>query len=475
MSLLLIAFIAGVLTVLAPCILPLLPVVVGGSLDNKGGVSLTRAIVVVSSLAVSIILFTLLLKASTLFIDIPERVWGYISGSIIIFFGLISLFPELWEKLPFVAKWSADSNMVLGKGFMKKSVWGDIIVGASLGPVFSTCSPTYFVILATVLPVSFALGLVYLLAYTIGLSLALLAIVFVGQKIMGKLGVAANPYGKFKRILGVLFLIVGIAIISGQDKVFERSILDNGFFDVTKVELQLLGSGTAVSPVAPPPPQTESVNAPAPSATPTQVKATMDEVLTVKAPIQIVEKNPMKKEIPLPIKLPAPVVATKTSTYKSISEKAKIYTQVPELSGIGGYINTGGNPISLADYKGKSVVLVDFWTYSCINCQRTLPYITSWYEKFKDKGLVVVGVHTPEFVFERVAKNVEDATKKWAINYPVVLDNDYATWNAFANRYWPHVYLVDINGYIVYDHIGEGNYFETEEAIKKALEERNFR
>jgi cytochrome c biogenesis protein CcdA len=241
MSLLIIAFIAGILTVLAPCILPLLPVVVGGSLDNKGGgVSLKRAFVVIVSLSLSLIVFTLLLKVSTLFINIPPDTWKWVSGSIIIFFGLISIFPKLWESLPFVARWSQESNMALGKGYQKKNVWGDIIIGASLGPVFSTCSPTYFVILATVLPVSFALGLVYLAAYVVGLSLSLLAIAFVGQKLMGKLGVVADPHGKFKRGLGVLFLLVGIAILTGYDKQLQLNILNSGFYDVTQVEQKLL-------------------------------------------------------------------------------------------------------------------------------------------------------------------------------------------------------------------------------------------
>lgn len=161
--------------------------------------------------------------------------------------------------------------------------------------------------------------------------------------------------------------------------------------------------------------------------------------------------------------------------YLSATEKAVLYKKPAELTGIDGYINTGGSPIKISDYKGKSVVLVDIWTYSCINCQRTLPYITSWYGKYKDKGLVVIGVHTPEFAFEHVQKNVEDATKRFGITYPVVLDNNYETWNAFGNRFWPRKYLIDIDGYIVYDHIGEGDYDKTELAIQKALMERSAR
>ncbi len=469
MSLLLIAFIAGVLTVLAPCILPLLPVIVGGSLDGKpgevkGAVSLKRALVVTSSLAVSVIVFTLLLKASTLFINIPQEVWAYISGSIIIFFGLISVFPKVWESIPFVAKWNQDSNMVLGKGYQKKSIWGDIIIGASLGPVFSTCSPTYFVILATVLPVSFALGTTYLLAYTVGLSLALLVIAFLGQKLMSKLGVVADPHGKFKRMLGLLFLIVGIAIFTGYDKKVEANILTSGFYDITKVEQKLLQSRDTAPTLAPLP----DLGAPTPDAVP---QGGAGELMMASNTDKTSAMTDTKANgITKPTTAPKPAIH-----YLTANEKSVYYKPSAEITGVDGYINTGGAPIKISDYKGKAVVLVDFWTYSCINCQRTLPYVTSWYGKYKDKGLVIIGVHTPEFAFERVQSNVETAMKKFGIDYPVVLDNKYATWNAFGNQYWPRKYLIDIDGYIIYDHIGEGEYDKTEMAIQKALMERSDR
>ncbi|HEY6021335.1 MAG TPA: redoxin family protein, partial [Candidatus Paceibacterota bacterium] len=121
--------------------------------------------------------------------------------------------------------------------------------------------------------------------------------------------------------------------------------------------------------------------------------------------------------------------------------------------------------------RGK-VVLVDFWTYSCINCLRTLPYEKELYDKYKDQGLVIVGVHTPEFAFEHVESNVADAVKRLGITYPVVLDNDYKTWGAFSNQYWPREYLIDMDGYVVYDHAGEGDYDKTESAVQAALAER---
>ena len=142
----------------------------------------------------------------------------------------------------------------------------------------------------------------------------------------------------------------------------------------------------------------------------------------------------------------------------------------PELAQISAYINT--DPVKLSDLKGR-VVLVDFWTYSCINCIRTIPYLNAWYEKYADDGLVIVGVHSPEFAFEKDYNNVKAAVGKFEIKYPVVQDNDKGTWNAYENRYWPRKYLIDDEGYIRYDHIGEGGYAETEKVIQELLSERS--
>ena len=141
---------------------------------------------------------------------------------------------------------------------------------------------------------------------------------------------------------------------------------------------------------------------------------------------------------------------------------------MPEFIGIKSWLNSA--PLTPADLKGK-VVLIDFWTYSCINCIRTLPYVTSWHEKYKDKGFTVIGVHTPEFAFEKIENNVRDAIKRYAVTYPVPLDNDYGTWNSYGNRYWPAHYLFDAEGRLRYTHFGEGKYDETERNIRSLLEE----
>src|SRR3989338_6102297 len=163
---------------------------------------------------------------------------------------------------------------------------------------------------------------------------------------------------------------------------------------------------------------------------------------------------------------------TMPSKYLSAEAKSKQYELAKEITTPDGFINTDGKPITINGLIGKKVILVDFWTYSCINCQRTTPYLNAWYEKYKDKGFVIIGVHTPEFEFEKDYNNVKTAVEKFGIKFPVVLDNDFSTWNAYKNRYWPRKYLIDIDGYVVYDHIGEGGYEETEKKIQEALTER---
>jgi thiol-disulfide isomerase/thioredoxin len=141
-------------------------------------------------------------------------------------------------------------------------------------------------------------------------------------------------------------------------------------------------------------------------------------------------------------------------------------TAAPDFTGIDRWHNSP--PLTLGQLRGK-VVLVDFWTYSCINCIHTIPYVKEWDRKYRDQGLVVVGVHTPEYPFERDAKNVADAIKRFDIRYPVAQDNRYDTWRAYGNEYWPALYLIDANGKVVYTRYGEGGYDKTEAAIRTAL------
>jgi len=152
-------------------------------------------------------------------------------------------------------------------------------------------------------------------------------------------------------------------------------------------------------------------------------------------------------------------------------EKAKMYEVGQEISTPDAFINVDEITVAGEIEKGN-IVLIDFWTYSCINCQRTIPYLRAWNEQYADLGLTIIGVHTPEFEFEKELANVQRAVDQFGVTWPVVLDNDFSTWRAYKNRYWPRKYLIDIDGFIVYDHIGEGGYETTEAKIVELLEER---
>lgn len=415
MFFILISFVAGVLTVLAPCVLPLLPVIVGGTLSGTEKRRKSKPYIIAGSLALSVIVFTLILKASTVFIGVPEIFWKIVSGVIVIVFGLSLLFPHVWEKvtIKFNLLISRKSNKVLATGVKKESFWGDVIIGAALGPVFSSCSPTYFVILATVLPASFLLGLINLTAYAVGLGGALLIIGLLGERLVSKLEWVSNPDGYFKRGLGIVFLIVGVAVIAGLDKKFQTYVIAQGIFDPAKLEEKLIALSEGKEEAK-----------------------------------KMIEGGMLTKEM-----------------------KEKTFEKYKEIKDPAGFVNSD-KPFTLAELVGKKVILLDIVTYSCINCQRTFPYLNSWHEKYNDRGLQIVAIHTPEFAFEKDIDNVREAMKKFGIKFPVVLDNNYSTWNAYGNRYWPRKYLIDIDGYIRYDHIGEGAYEETEGMIKKLLLER---
>ncbi|HCH34711.1 MAG: Cytochrome C biogenesis protein transmembrane region [Candidatus Saccharibacteria bacterium GW2011_GWC2_48_9] len=400
MFLLLGAFFAGMITVFAPCIFALLPVIVGGSISGNVE-DKRRPLIITASLAVSLIVFTVLLKATTLFIDISPEVITYISGGIIVGVGILTLFPQIYERIILFFNLQAKSQQLLGKGSRKGAAIGAIITGAALGPVFSSCSPVYAYLIATVLPVNFGLAMLYIVAYVIGLSIMLLLIGFIGQKLVRKMRFAANPRGWFQRTIAILFIVVGLLIITGYDKQFQTFISQNTPFDFDGLSAKLIPA--------------------------TSDRESKSGVLNVE-----------------------PYAA-------------------PELTGLQDWINS--DPQTIEELEGK-VVLIDFWTYSCINCIRTQPYLKSWYETYKDSGFEIIGVHAPEFAFERSKENVENATEKAGLKYPIALDNNFSTWAAYENQYWPATYLIDAEGQVRRYHAGEGQYKETEQAIRQLLEEK---
>jgi cytochrome c biogenesis protein CcdA/thiol-disulfide isomerase/thioredoxin len=398
MLLLLGALFAGMLTVLAPCVLPLLPVIIGGSVTGDTR-SYRRPFIIAASLAVSLILFTLLLKATSLLINIPPASITLISGAIIIIIGILTLYPDLYERIIIKLGIQPRSQQLLGVGLTQRNQYiGPIITGAALGPVFSSCSPVYAYVLATILPTNFAEAMVYIVAYVLGLSAALLVIGVLGQRFVRRLSWASNPKGTFQRVVAILFIVVGLMVFTGYDKKFQTFVSERTPFDFDGLSAKLI---------------------------PARGAEQSGEALNVEP------------------------------------------YDAPEFTGIEKWINS--EQLSLKeDLKGK-VVLVDFWTYSCINCIRTQPYLRGWNDLYKDSGLTIVGVHAPEFAFEKVPANVEKAAREAKLTYPIALDNSFATWNAYENQYWPAHYLIDAEGQVRRVHSGEGEYKETEDAIRQLL------
>lgn len=402
MLLLLGAFIAGMLTVLAPCVLPLLPVIIGGSVSGDTS-NKKRPLIISVSLAVSLIIFTLLLKASALLIDLDEKKIGYVSGTIVILLGLSMLFPFFYEKISSKMGFASKSQELMRKGSKQKSpIVGSVITGAALGPVFSSCSPVYAYIIATILPANFGEAMAYIVSYVLGLSLILFLVSTYSRRFISKIKWAANPRGIFQRSLAIIFIVVGVLVFTGTTKDVQTWVSRNTPFDFDGVSANL-----------------------------------------------IPDKSDRK---------------SKSGIYNVEAYDA------PDFTGIDSWLNS--EPLKIDDLKGK-VVLVDFWTYSCINCIRTQPYLKSWYENYSDDDFEIIGVHAPEFSFEKVKKNVEKATKEAGLKYPIALDNGFSTWNNYQNQYWPASYLIDAKGKVRRVHFGEGGYKETEEAIRGLIEERD--
>ena len=397
----LISFVAGCLTVFAPCVLPLLPVIIGGAIatdkHDRG-----RPYIIAGSLVLAVVGFTLALKVSTLAAGVSQQVLNVASGVLLIVLGLALFAPALWAKVAMVSKFEIVSDQLLAKaGHNRQPVIGSVLIGLALGPVFASCSPTYAFILASVLPRNLAVGTLYLFAYAIGLAAALLAVALAGRRLTSRLGWALNPNGWFRRAFGALLVAVGLVVAFGLTANIEVWVAGHLPFNEASLEQQLLNTQAG-----------------------TKTTKTAGSVLNV---------NPV----------PA-----------------------AQFAGLTNWINSP--PLKLSDLRGK-VVLVDFWTYSCINCIRTLPYLEKWYQTYQKQGLVIVGVNTPEFAFEHVPANVAAAVSKFGITYPVALDNNYDTWNAYNNDSWPADYLIDKNGQLRYVATGEGDYQVTEQAIQELL------
>lgn len=233
MELLPLAFLAGILTVLSPCVLPLLPVVLAGSAAEQNR---KAPFIIITSLAVSVFVFTLLIKATTLLLGVPSNVWLIISGSLVVLIGATLAFPRVWEWIADRTRLQAASSRISAGSTNRTGTTRSVLLGLSLGPAFTSCSPTYGLILAVVLPANLAVGLSNLAAYTLGLSAVLLVVALGGRRVTRKLGWASNPKGTFRRGLGIFLVLVGLLIASGQIRHVETWLVERGFLGTVSLE-----------------------------------------------------------------------------------------------------------------------------------------------------------------------------------------------------------------------------------------------
>lgn len=222
------SFFAGVLTVLTPCALPLLPVVLGASVTQAK--NRWKPLVITISLAISVIIFTLILKVSSSLFFIPQEAWSLFSGIVILLLGVFTFFPDLWSQITVKVGFEKSSKTFLNFSAKRNDLLGSILTGIALGPIFSSCSPTYGYVVFTVLPSDTVTGMSSLIAYAIGLALILALISIFGQALISKLKWATDPYGNFRRALGIIFIVLGIFIIFQIDKQIESYLLDSPLF-----------------------------------------------------------------------------------------------------------------------------------------------------------------------------------------------------------------------------------------------------
>lgn len=405
------AFLAGIVTVLSPCILPVLPIILSGTVggDKK------KPLGIVTGFILSFTFFTLFLSALVKVTGVSADVLRSFSIIVIALFGVSLLIPQI--QLFIEQLFTKLANAAPKNQAQTSSFWGGIVVGISLGLLWTPCVGP---ILASVISLALtgsvtSTALFITIAYSLGTAIPMLAITYGGRELLNKVPWLLRNTATIQKAFGVLMIITAIGIYFNIDRQFQTYILEK--FPQYGRGLTALEDNELVK---------KQLN---------QLQDTPSEDMRGKPMFEVTGQD---------------------------------YGMAPEIIPGGDWYNS--EPLTMEGLKGK-VVLVDFWTYSCINCIRTLPYLKSWHEKYADKGLVILGVHAPEFEFEKDTKNVAKAISDFEIKYPVVQDNDFATWRAYNNRYWPAKYLVDKNGRIRYYHFGEGNYNETEEAIQKLLKE----
>lgn len=407
-----VAFISGLFTILAPCIWPLLPIVLADVTQSK---SKRRPFGITAGVALSYAFFTLAISALESSFGLNPNVLRKLAVIVLLVIGILMVIPALSRRME--ASISRLSGRFGGLGKNQRSDFrGGFITGVVLGIVWSPCSGPILASVA-VLAGSNKVSLqtvIVTLFYVLGVSIPLFGFAVGGQKLLAKSRFMSKHTGRIQIVSGMVMILTAVAIYTNYDKTLEANLL---------------------------------------SAAPSYTNA-LTSIERTTSVTKALAKLKGTKNVPSSANTDAAALFNENTT-------------APELTGITKWLNTSG-PETLASLKGK-VVLVDFWTYSCINCLRTLPHVEAWYNKYHSSGFEVIGVHTPEFAFEKDSNNVNSAIKRLTVPYPVALDNNYSTWNAYNNQYWPAEYLIDGNGKIRRTEFGEGHYAETEQAIRTLL------
>jgi cytochrome c biogenesis protein CcdA/thiol-disulfide isomerase/thioredoxin len=409
-----IAFAAGVITAFSPCVLPVLPVILAG---GSAADTRRRPYAIVAGLVTTFTVFTLAGASIFSELHIPSKYQVRIGAVMLLVLALTLILPKAGELLerPFLFLTRRRAGD-LGGGFL---------LGASLGLVFVPCTgPVLGAVITNV--GSHTVGfstVVVALVYALGVATPMLVLAQGSRRFAS----SARAHAQTVRIVaGVVIAAMAVVLYKGPSWLTNLQASVPGYVDSLQGAFE--GNGSADKQLA---------ELRGRKSTETHFEAAQASRLP---------------ELPVPSK---PVKAALND-----------YGRAPDFAGISHWLNTPG--LSLDALHGK-VVLVDFWTYSCINCLRTLPYLQEWDKAYRSKGLVIVGVHTPEFAFEHDLGNVHEAVQRLGVRYPVALDNDYKTWNAYSNQYWPAEYLIDQRGDVRHIHFGEGEYSQTEHDIRLLL------
>jgi cytochrome c biogenesis protein CcdA/thiol-disulfide isomerase/thioredoxin len=411
MILFLLAYLGGVLTIVSPCILPVIPFV----LARADRPFLRNGLPMLIGMALAFAVVASLASVAGGWVVSANQYGRMVALALLAVFGLTLLFPELADRLmrPLVAvgarlSASADQSQ-------DASLFTPLLLGVATGFLWAPCAGPVLGLILTgaALQGASVRTTLLLLTYAAGAATSLALALLVGGRVFAAMKRSIGAGEWIRRGLGAAVLIAIVAIALG---------LDTGF--LTNVSL---GGTTALE------------------------QSLLDK-------LRPNEKTAMSGGL----------VMTRTPSSGQAEAELPIEDLKPSLAGAQEWLNS--KPLSIEELKGK-VVLVDFWTYSCINCLRSIPYVRAWAEKYRDHGLVVIGVHAPEFAFERNVGNVKKAVETFKIDYPVAIDNDYTIWRAFENEYWPAHYFIDANGKVRHHHFGEGEYDESERVIQKLLAE----